>query len=114
MNDRRPAFKLFARKRFLKSVPPSARNRGIAAGHQKIQETDMPFDNQTVLRFTAIAAATIALGACGGGGDPVEAKNVKPAYLGAVATTRMTCSPPDLVKPLWVLQHFQHQPQWTL
>ena len=59
----------------------------------------MQFDNQTVLKLTAIAAATIALGACGGGGggDPVEAKNVKPAYLGAVATASYDGNTNDLL-----------------
>ena len=61
----------------------------------------MQFDNQTALKLTAIAAATMAVSAvlsgCGGGGEPAEAKNVKPAYLGAVATASYDGTADDLL-----------------
>ena len=61
----------------------------------------MQFASRTVLTLTAIAAATITLGACGSGsgsgGDPVEAKNVKPGYLGAVATASYDGNTNDLL-----------------
>lgn len=60
----------------------------------------MPLDNQTVLKLTALAVATMALSAvltgCGDG-EPAEAKNVKPAYLGAVATASYDGTADDLL-----------------
>ncbi|OYY92489.1 MAG: D-(-)-3-hydroxybutyrate oligomer hydrolase [Polaromonas sp. 28-63-22] len=62
----------------------------------------MQFDNQTVLKLTTIGAATMAVsvvlsGCGGGGGEPAEAKNVKPAYLGAVATASYDGTADDLL-----------------
>ena len=49
------------------------------------------------LTLTALAAAVLALSACGGSSDPFESKNTKPAYLGAVATTRYDGASDDLL-----------------
>ena len=49
------------------------------------------------LTLTALAAAVLALSACGGSSDPFESKNTKPAYLGAVATTPYDGSSDDLL-----------------
>ncbi len=63
----------------------------------------MHFDNPAVLKRTAITIAAMAactvLSACGGGSsdEPVEAKNVKPAYLGVVATATYDGTTNDLL-----------------
>lgn len=49
------------------------------------------------LKVTAIAAAVLVLGGCGGGGDAVENKNIKPAYLGAVVSASYDGASDDLL-----------------
>ena len=51
----------------------------------------------TPLKLSALAAAVLALSACGGSSDPVESINTKPAYLGAVATASYDGSSDDLL-----------------
>ncbi|MDB5779193.1 MAG: putative D--3-hydroxybutyrate oligomer hydrolase lipoprotein transrane, partial [Polaromonas sp.] len=51
----------------------------------------------TTLKLTALAAAVLALGACGGNNDPAEATNIKPSYLGAVVTANYDGSSDDLL-----------------
>ena len=48
------------------------------------------------LKLTAITAAVLALGACGGGGSS-EDRNVKPSYLGAVVTASYDGTTDDLL-----------------
>ena len=47
----------------------------------------MTTTNRNNLKLTALAAAVLALSACGGSDSVAENKNLKPAYLGAVANT---------------------------
>ena len=50
------------------------------------------------LKVTAIAAAVLVLGGCGGGsGEAAENKNIKPAYLGAVASASYDGASDDLL-----------------
>ena len=49
------------------------------------------------LKLTALAAAILALSACGGSNDPVEITNIKPSYLGAIATASYDGSSDDLL-----------------
>ena len=51
----------------------------------------------TTLKLTAMAAAVLALSACGGSSDPVESTNLKPSYLGAVTTASYDGSSDDLL-----------------
>ncbi|MEC5212863.1 hydroxybutyrate-dimer hydrolase [Polaromonas sp. CG_9.5] len=51
----------------------------------------------TRLKLTTLAAAVLALSACGGSSDPVENTNIKPGYLGAVSSTRYDGSTDDLL-----------------
>ncbi len=51
----------------------------------------------TPLKLTTLAAAVLALSACGGSSDPVESTNIKPSYLGAVATASYDGSSDDLL-----------------
>ena len=53
----------------------------------------------TILKLTALAAAVLALGACGGNGDPLVAPNIniKPSYLGAIVTASYDGSTDDLL-----------------
>ena len=61
----------------------------------------MQLEHYTAMRLTAIAAAAIAastvLSACGGGGESAENKNVKPAYLGVVASATYDGNANDLL-----------------
>ena len=50
------------------------------------KEDDMTNARNNSLKLTALAAAVLTLSACGGSDDAAENKNIKPAYLGAVAT----------------------------
>lgn len=47
---------------------------------------DMTTTNRNNLKLTALAAAVLTLSACGGSDAVAENKNVKPAYLGEVAS----------------------------
>jgi hydroxybutyrate-dimer hydrolase len=49
------------------------------------------------LKLTALAAAILALSACGGDDDVVENKNIKPAYIGVVTTSSYDGSSDDLL-----------------
>ncbi|MCM2297201.1 D-(-)-3-hydroxybutyrate oligomer hydrolase [Rhodoferax sp.] len=51
----------------------------------------------TPLKLTTLAAAVLALSACGGNSDPVESINTKPSYLGAVASASYDGSSDDLL-----------------
>ena len=51
----------------------------------------------TYLKLTALAAAVLALSACGGGSNPIESYNLKPAYLGAIVTASYDGSADDLL-----------------
>lgn len=51
----------------------------------------------TRLKLTTLAAAVLALSACGGSSDPVENTNIKPSYLGAIATASYDGSTDDLL-----------------
>ena len=51
----------------------------------------------TPLKLSALAAAVLALSACGSSDDPVESINTKPAYLGAVVTASYDGSSDDLL-----------------
>ncbi|NDP62398.1 D-(-)-3-hydroxybutyrate oligomer hydrolase [Polaromonas sp.] len=51
----------------------------------------------TTLKLTTLAAAVLALSACGGSSDPVESTNIKPSYLGAIATASYDGSSDDLL-----------------
>lgn len=51
----------------------------------------------TPLKLTTLAAAILALSACGGSSDPVENTNIKPSYLGAVASTSYDGNSDDLL-----------------
>ena len=51
----------------------------------------------TTLKLTALAAAVLALSACGGSSDPVESTNIKPSYLGAIATASYDGNSDDLL-----------------
>lgn len=53
--------------------------------------------NNTRLKLTTLAAAVLALSACGGSSDPVENTNIKPSYLGAIATASYDGSSDDLL-----------------
>jgi hydroxybutyrate-dimer hydrolase len=57
----------------------------------------MKIASKNSLKLTALAAAVLALSACGGNDDPFENKNIKPAYLGAVATTSYDGASDDLL-----------------
>ncbi|WP_041376840.1 D-(-)-3-hydroxybutyrate oligomer hydrolase [Polaromonas naphthalenivorans] len=52
---------------------------------------------KNTLTLTSLAAAVLALGACGGNSDPFESKNTKPAYLGAVAIASYDGASDDLL-----------------
>ena len=49
------------------------------------------------MTLTALAAAVLALSACGGSNDPVEITNIKPSYLGAIATASYDGNSDDLL-----------------
>ncbi|WP_426146865.1 D-(-)-3-hydroxybutyrate oligomer hydrolase [Polaromonas sp. DSR2-3-2] len=49
------------------------------------------------LKLSALAAAVLALSACGGSSDPVESTNIKPSYLGAIATASYDGNSDDLL-----------------
>ena len=49
------------------------------------------------LKLTALTATVPALSACGGSGAPIEAYNLKPAYLGATVTASYDGSADDLL-----------------
>lgn len=51
----------------------------------------------TPLKLTALAAAMLALSACGGSNDPFESTNIKPGYLGAVTTASYDGNSDDLL-----------------
>ena len=51
----------------------------------------------TPLKLTTLAAAVLALSACGGNSGPVESINTKPSYLGAVASASYDGSSDDLL-----------------
>ena len=51
----------------------------------------------TTLKLTTLAAAVLALSACGGSSDLVENTNIKPSYLGAVASASYDGSSDDLL-----------------
>ena len=51
----------------------------------------------TPLKLTALAAALLALSACGGGSNPLESYNLKPAYLGAIVTASYDGNTDDLL-----------------
>lgn len=51
----------------------------------------------TTLKLTTLAAAVLALSACGGSSDLVENTNIKPIYLGAVASASYDGSSDDLL-----------------
>ena len=51
----------------------------------------------TPLKLSALAAAVLALSACGASNDPVESINTKPAYLGAIATASYDGTTDDLL-----------------
>ena len=51
----------------------------------------------TTLKLTTLAAAVLALSACGGNSDPFESTNLKPGYLGAVTTASYDGSSDDLL-----------------
>ena len=51
----------------------------------------------TSLKLTALAAAVLALSACGGGTNLVENANIKPSYLGAIVTASYDGSADDLL-----------------
>ena len=51
----------------------------------------------TTLKLTTLAAALLALSACGGNSDPFESTNLKPSYLGAVTTASYDGSSDDLL-----------------
>ena len=51
----------------------------------------------TSLELTAIATAVMVLSACGGSDDAAQAINVKPAYLGAVASASYDGTSDDLL-----------------
>ena len=57
----------------------------------------MTIAGKNTLKLTSLAAAVLALSACGGSGDPFENKNTKPAYLGAVATVSYDGASDDLL-----------------
>ena len=57
----------------------------------------MTTTNRNNLKLTALAAAVLALSACGGSDSVAENKNVKPAYLGAVANTNYDGISDDLL-----------------
>jgi hydroxybutyrate-dimer hydrolase len=61
------------------------------------KEDDMTKASNHSLKLTALAAAVLALSACGGDDGVVENKNVKPAYLGAVTTNSYDGSSDDLL-----------------
>lgn len=51
----------------------------------------------TPLKLTTLATAILALSACGGSNDPVENTNIKPSYLGAIASANYDGSSDDLL-----------------
>ena len=51
----------------------------------------------TTLKLTTLAAAVLALSACGGGTNLVENTNIKPSYLGAIVTASYDGSADDLL-----------------
>ena len=53
----------------------------------------------TILKLTALASAVLALSACGGNSAPIAAanNNIKPSYLGAIATASYDGSSDDLL-----------------
>ena len=51
----------------------------------------------TTLKLTALAAAVLALSACGGSSDLVESTNIKPSYLGAIVTASYDGNSDDLL-----------------
>ena len=61
----------------------------------------MQLEHPTAMRLTAMAAAAIAastvLSACGGSSESAENKNVKPAYLGVVASATYDGNTNDLL-----------------
>ncbi|WP_394755852.1 D-(-)-3-hydroxybutyrate oligomer hydrolase [Rhodoferax sp.] len=57
----------------------------------------MTTTNRNNLKLTALAAAVLALSACGGSDSVAENKNVKPTYLGAVATASYDGTSDDLL-----------------
>ena len=57
----------------------------------------MTIPRKNTLKLTALAAAVLALSACGGNNDPIEITNTKPSYLGAVATASYDGSSDDLL-----------------
>ncbi|MBC7445986.1 MAG: D-(-)-3-hydroxybutyrate oligomer hydrolase, partial [Polaromonas sp.] len=51
----------------------------------------------TDVKLTALAAAVLALSACGGGSNPIESYNLKPTYLGAIVTASYDGNTDDLL-----------------